>query len=97
MLGRCESTVCGKVPEFAQAVGAGAQIFALLDHEPAVNYSGGLRLPLGFDRGGVRINFDAVRFRYPARPEQPVLRGLSLLVKPKQTVALVGSSGAGKS
>ena len=36
-------------------------------------------------------------FRYPARPDVPVLTGLDLQVNVGQTVALVGSSGCGKS
>ena len=36
-------------------------------------------------------------FRYPARPDVPVLTGLDLQVDVGQTVALVGSSGCGKS
>jgi ATP-binding cassette subfamily B (MDR/TAP) protein 1 len=43
------------------------------------------------------IEFRDVHFRYPTRPEHPVLRGLNLIVKPGQYVALVGSSGCGKS
>ena len=43
------------------------------------------------------IEFRDVHFRYPTRPEQPVLKGLSLTVKPGQYVALVGASGCGKS
>ena len=38
-----------------------------------------------------------VHFTYPSRPEAPVLQGLSVSVKPGQTLALVGPSGCGKS
>ncbi|MCX7288541.1 MAG: ABC transporter transmembrane domain-containing protein [Rhodobacterales bacterium] len=42
------------------------------------------------------IAFQDVTFRYPARPETSALNGISLHVKPGETVALVGPSGAGK-
>ena len=42
------------------------------------------------------IAFDNVTFRYPARPETSALNGISLTVRPGETVALVGPSGAGK-
>ncbi|ELR52603.1 Multidrug resistance protein 3, partial [Bos mutus] len=45
--------------------------------------------------GNVTLN--EVVFNYPTRPNVPVLRGLSLEVKKGQTLALVGSSGCGKS
>lgn len=38
-----------------------------------------------------------VHFNYPTRPDVKVLRGLCLKVEPGQVVALVGSSGCGKS
>ena len=43
------------------------------------------------------MTFNEVVFNYPTRPDVPVLQGLSLEVKKGQTLALVGSSGCGKS
>ena len=43
-----------------------------------------------------RIAFEQVRFFYPSRPDSPVLDDFTLVVEPGETVALVGSSGAGK-
>eukprot|EP00727_Mastigamoeba_balamuthi_P004750 m51a1_g14273 putative multidrug resistance protein 1 (1370) ;mRNA; r:344850-349837 len=49
--------------------------------------------------GGLRgeIEFRDVEFFYPTRPGVQVLQGLSFVARPQQTVALVGSSGCGKS
>ena len=43
------------------------------------------------------MSLEKVEFKYPARPNIPVLQGLNLSVKPGQTLALVGPSGCGKS
>jgi ATP-binding cassette subfamily B (MDR/TAP) protein 1 len=43
------------------------------------------------------VDFANVSFAYPARPDVPVLRGISLQVLHGQTVGIVGSSGSGKS
>jgi ABC-type multidrug transport system fused ATPase/permease subunit len=43
------------------------------------------------------IEFRNVHFTYPSRPGVPVLNGISLLIPPNSTAALVGPSGAGKS
>ncbi|MEM8656598.1 MAG: ABC transporter transmembrane domain-containing protein [Pseudomonadota bacterium] len=42
------------------------------------------------------IAFDAVNFHYPSRPAIAALDQVSLTVRPGETVALVGPSGAGK-
>ena len=43
------------------------------------------------------IEFKSVMFNYPTRPTVPVLQGLDLTIQPGQMLALVGSSGCGKS
>ncbi|MSU91106.1 ATP-binding cassette domain-containing protein [Rhodobacteraceae bacterium 2CG4] len=43
-----------------------------------------------------RIGFEGVRFHYPARPSIAALEDFALTVRPGETVALVGPSGAGK-
>jgi len=43
------------------------------------------------------VAFERVSFRYPSRPDLPVLREISLEAKPGERIALIGPSGAGKS
>lgn len=43
------------------------------------------------------VSFEAVSFRYPARPEVAVLHDITLVARPGERIALVGPSGAGKS
>ena len=46
------------------------------------------------DQYGVELQ--GVTFRYPSRPEQPVLNNLNLVIPKGKTIALCGSSGCGK-
>ena len=45
---------------------------------------------------GAALEISEVDFHYPSRPEHPSLTQLSLQVRPGETVAVVGPSGAGK-
>jgi len=79
--------------DFMKAVGASGRVFELLEREPAVNYKGGQKGDQAF--GSIELH--DVHFAYPPRSDYPVLKGLSLEVKPGSVVALVGPSGGGKS
>ncbi|XP_057588764.1 phosphatidylcholine translocator ABCB4 isoform X3 [Hippopotamus amphibius kiboko] len=82
-------------PDYAKAKLSAAHLFSLFERQPLIDSHSeeGLR-PVRFE-GNVTLN--EVVFNYPTRPNVPVLRGLSLEVKKGQTLALVGSSGCGKS
>jgi ATP-binding cassette subfamily B protein len=79
--------------DFMRAFGASERVFQLMDQLPAVERDGGA--PVGELRG--EVQFDAVGFAYPSRPDVPVLRDVAFTVAPGEVVALAGPSGAGKS
>ncbi|WP_280400410.1 ABC transporter ATP-binding protein [Nocardia carnea] len=87
------------------------RVFEVLDLEPLIEDAPDARPVPG---GGVSVEFDEVRFGYPAadkvslasleevatldtRGGEEVLHGISLRAEPGELIALVGSSGAGKS
>ena len=61
---------------------------------PEVNYDGGFIAPNGIEG---HIEFQDVHFHYPSRPKVKVLNGLNAKLPAGKTMALVGSSGCGKS
>ncbi|KAM9200180.1 LOW QUALITY PROTEIN: ATP-binding cassette sub-family B member 5 [Mergus octosetaceus] len=82
-------------PDYGKARISAQRIFHLLDRKPQIDsYSKeGERLS-NFEGN---IEFRNINFVYPTRPEVQVLQGLTVKVNKGQTLALVGSSGCGKS
>uniref|UniRef100_A0AAR2L7T3 ABC-type xenobiotic transporter n=1 Tax=Pygocentrus nattereri TaxID=42514 RepID=A0AAR2L7T3_PYGNA len=82
-------------PNYAKAKISASHVLMLINRVPDIdNDSEEGENPDHFE-GNVR--FQDVHFKYPSRPDIPVLQGLRLRVKKGQTLALVGSSGCGKS
>ncbi|KAK9477918.1 P-loop containing nucleoside triphosphate hydrolase protein [Lipomyces japonicus] len=82
-------------PDMGKAIQSAKNIKMLLEKKPVVDtWSSEGAVPSNV-KG--EIEFKNVHFKYPTRPEVPVLQGLNLHIKQGQYVALVGGSGCGKS
>jgi thiol reductant ABC exporter CydD subunit len=77
----------------ADGVAVAGRIFELLDRPSELSAARVLRAP---SPAVAAVRFERVSFAYPSRA-QFVLRDFELELAPRETVALVGESGAGKS
>uniref|UniRef100_A0A8C5TXF0 ABC-type xenobiotic transporter n=1 Tax=Malurus cyaneus samueli TaxID=2593467 RepID=A0A8C5TXF0_9PASS len=82
-------------PDYGKAKMSAQRILQLLDRKPRIDSYSEEGEKLNHFEGN--IEFRDIHFVYPTRPEVRVLQGLSVKVNKGQTLALVGSSGCGKS
>lgn len=88
-------------PDIAKAQVAATKIFNIIEYPSKIN---AIQMDnektikrLNKDQVKGKIEFRDVWFRYPTRKNEFVLRGLSMVINPNESVALVGESGCGKS
>lgn len=80
--------------DFMSAIGAGQRIFELLE-KPTLSYENENKELKNIESGV--IEFRNVLFSYPTRSDVKVLNRLNFKINANETVAIVGSSGGGKS
>ena len=80
--------------ELLRGAGAAGRLAELLAQVPQIG-APARPAPLPLPPLGA-LQFDRVTFRYPTRPEVSALHDFSLAVRPSETLAVVGPSGAGK-
>jgi len=74
--------------------GVAVKLFATIEHVPDIDSTS----PEGLKPENVfgQITLEDVQFSYPARPDVPLLKGVSLTFEAGKTTALVSASGSGK-
>ncbi|CAF1393297.1 unnamed protein product, partial [Rotaria sp. Silwood1] len=82
-------------PDYGKAIEAAENIFKLLKRKPTIDNESKDGLEITDFTG--QLDFEDVYFNYPNRPQSVILRNFKLNIKPGQKVALVGTSGCGKS
>ncbi|KAG7205622.1 hypothetical protein KM043_007585 [Ampulex compressa] len=80
---------------YIRGVSAGARVFEYLDMPPSPMMVGGEVIADKSLAGNV--TFENVKFSYPTRPDHVILRNFNLHIPAGKTVAIVGTSGNGKS
>lgn len=93
-VGSSVSSLSGLYTTAMKAAGASRRVFQILDRTSTMLKAGN-KCPLQ-DQDDGEVELHDVWFAYPSRPNNMVLQGVNLRMKPGAKVALVGPSGGGK-
>ena len=93
MMNSAYTNLVSVLNNFTRASGAAQRVLTLMDNLPDIDPRGGVELSTV--KGDIVL--DNVCFHYQMRPDNPVLRGVSLKIPAHTVTALVGRSGGGKS
>ena len=80
--------------QLQKTIGASDRILEILGDPSEVDiYANETKASLAFGA----INIQDIHFSYPSRPSIEILKGISFTIEPGQKIAIVGTSGTGKS
>lgn len=83
------------IESFGIAKGAAAKVFSVIEQKPKIDPIAAVGERPTECKGN--LAFKDIHFNYPNRSDVKVLQGINITIKKGETVALVGSSGCGKS
>ncbi|CAF1034728.1 unnamed protein product [Adineta steineri] len=92
---RISGRVLTSLPDYGKAIEAARNIFELLNRKQEIDNQSKDGEEIANFTG--EIEFDGVYFAYPNRVKSIILRNFKLNIKSGQKIALVGTSGCGKS